>query len=132
MSYKAKSIDSSISAVLNEYIQAGSARIIKRSPNSHSYVVVISADDINSKTLEIRKRLHEVGYITSVTGPRRASVLGVKRRIPNNMRTKHALKAYGRGNTVFLKVGAPNPPVSPPPFPDPNGKPPKKTKKKKG
>lgn len=134
MSYKAKTVDTSISGVLNEYIQSGSAKIIKESKTDRSCVVVIKGDELNLKTLEIRKKLRDVGYITSITIPRRTSVLGAQRKsAKSSIGNRHALRSYKRNRSIVcLKVAAPNPPVSPPSFPDPNGKQPKKSKKKKG
>ena len=116
-----------ISEVLGEYTQSRNIRLIKDDSPDERYTVVIKGAEAHLKAAEIQKKLNEVGYISKAYS---RNSLGTKRAYASrgSFRMARTVSLPSRNNIVYLKVAAPKPPVSPPPFADPNGTP----KKKKG
>ena len=119
-----------ISEALGEYTQSRNIRLIKDDSRDERYTVIIKGAAAHLKAAEIQKKLNEVGYISKTYS---RNSLGTRRAYGSrgSFRMARATNLPSR-NIVYLKVAAPKPPVSPPPFPDPSGAPVKKPKKKKG
>lgn len=120
-----------IFTVLRKYIKSNDIEIIKSPYKNNEYIVTIKGEKSNKKAKEISAILIKSGY-------RLIPILGKKRNVvkQNKLSTKKMLFIPGRmacnnyfENSIYLKVAAPKPPVSPPHFPNPNGKP---SQKKKG
>ena len=119
-----------ISEVLGEYTRSRNIRLIKDDSPDERYTVVIKGAAAHLKAAEIQKKLNEVGYMSKAYS---RNSLGTKRAYASrgSFRMARTVSLPSR-NIVYLKVAAPKPPVSPPPFPDPSGVPIKNPKKKKG
>ena len=119
-----------ISEALGEYTQSRNIRLIKDDSQDERYTVIIRGAAAHLKAAEIQKKLNEFGYISKIYS---RHSLGTKRSYASRGSFRMArATSFPSRNIVCLKVAAPKPPVSPPPFADPNGTPVKKPKKKKG
>ena len=122
-----------IHKVLFEYTQSKSVKVIKSSFDD-SYVLLISGNQPNQKAREIESRLNDAGYQVIRNPLGRQSPIAHKSQ-------RFTIKTF-RGSKfhtspihqacIRMKVVAPTPPSRPKPFPNPNGKPPKHSHKKKG
>jgi hypothetical protein len=115
----------------SEYIQSGVVSPLKHTYQDFSYIVIIKGNNPKLEVAKIQMKLRQFGYTIE---PYNERGIGTRRMYStsDNLRTKKLARLLRRSNVLFLRVVAPKPPVSPPPFSDPNGKPARKRKNKKG
>ncbi|MBE6891347.1 MAG: hypothetical protein E7481_04895 [Ruminococcaceae bacterium] len=116
---------------LSEYTKSRDIRLMKSSSLDNEYFVIIKGEKAPLKAVELQRKLKEAGYVSklhfrSTYRSRRPYCFRGSFKSPSKSNLTNL------NNMLCLKVVAPKPPVDPPVFPNPNGEPVKKPKKKKG